>query len=332
MLQFMRKSDSNDTTQAMLEAFSMAGGPNSLDDLYAYFIKKLKGDGFETMGNSQLIRELQGVMVHSVLSGPKTPVRAIMGTTTATMLRPLTQALGGIMALNGTQTREGLAGLNAMVQAIPEAYQLFFSRLNSYWSGEISTVKTKNFEFSQKDQDWNAIGEMMKFRKEAGQEVSAGTEMAYNIANIARGMNSSNLLTYSTKLMASTDDAFGFIMARARSRQKALRTAMDNQKIGEITEITPTLMKEYEERYMADFLDEGGNVSFDGDAALQFAREEATLLVISLVLLLSLIVLLSLLLWLKPFMMFARTGVNGLELSMKHMPGLIGLSEMNVRF
>ena len=41
-----------------------------------------------------LIRELEGVMSHSILSGPKTPVRAIMGTSTATFLRPLATALG----------------------------------------------------------------------------------------------------------------------------------------------------------------------------------------------------------------------------------------------
>ena len=320
MISYLKKSDNGDTTKAMLEAFSMAGGPNTLDDLYSYFVKKLKGNGFDGLSNSQLIRELQGVMVHSVLSGPKTPVRAIMGTTTATMLRPLTQALGGVMALNGAQTREGLASLNAMMQAIPEAYQLFFSRLNSYWSGELSTVKTKNFEFSKKDQEWNTIGEMMQFRKDSGGTVGAGEELAYNIANIARGANNSNLLTYSTKLMASTDDAFGFIMARARARQKAMRTALENQKIGEISEITPSVMKEYEERYMSEFLDEGGNVNFDTDAALKFTKEEATLTRDLSGFAKGLDSLAQQTPWLKPFMMFAKTGVNGLELSMKHMP------------
>ena len=62
----------------------MAGGPNTLDDLYKYFVSKLKGGEWDSMGSSRLIKELQGVMVHSVLSGPKTPVRAIMGTSTAT--------------------------------------------------------------------------------------------------------------------------------------------------------------------------------------------------------------------------------------------------------
>ena len=161
---------------------------------------------------------------------------------------------------------------------------------------------------------------MMQFRKDSGGTVGAGEELAYNIANIARGANNSNLLTYSTKLMASTDDAFGFIMARARARQKAMRTALENQKIGEISEITPSVMKEYEERYMSEFLDEGGNVNFDTDAALKFTKEEATLTRDLSGFAKGLDSLAQQTPWLKPFMMFAKTGVNGLELSMKHMP------------
>ena len=45
-----------------------------------------------------LTKELQGVMINSVLSGPKTPARAIMGTGTATFLRPFSQVLGATLS------------------------------------------------------------------------------------------------------------------------------------------------------------------------------------------------------------------------------------------
>ena len=41
MYQFLRRSDSGDTT-TMLEAFSMAGGPHNMEDLYSFMVKKLK--------------------------------------------------------------------------------------------------------------------------------------------------------------------------------------------------------------------------------------------------------------------------------------------------
>lgn len=320
MMQVAQRSKNEDLTKALLEAFSMSNKVTNLEDLYKFFESKLKGGEFGKTSSSQLIRELQGVMVHSVLSGPKTPVRAIMGTTTATMLRPFAQAIGGAVAMDGSMMREGLASLNAMREVLPEAFQLFRSRLNSYWTGELSTVKTKNFEFSKRDQEWDAIGEMIRIRKEMGKEVSPGTEAAYHIANAARAANNSNLLTYSTKIMAATDDAFGFIMARARARQLAMREALENQKIGNLSDVNPGLLKEAEDKFYKQFLDSEGNVDFNTDAALKFAREEGTLTRDLSGFSKGLDNLMGQTPWAKPFMLFARTGVNGLELTMKHMP------------
>ena len=320
MMQVAQRSKNEDLTKALLEAFSMSNNVTNLEDLYKYFDSKLKGGEFGKTSSSQIIRELQGVMVHSVLSGPKTPVRAIMGTTTATVLRPFSQVIGGGLAMDGAMMREGLASLNAMREVIPEAFKVFRTRLNSYWTGDISTVKTKNFEFTKRDQEWEAIGEMMRIRKEMGQDVSAGTEAAYHITNAARAMNNSNLLTYSTKLMAATDDAFGFVMARARARQLAMREALENQRLGEVSQITPELLKEAEGKFYKNFLDEDGNINFDTDAALKFAKEEGTLTRDLSGFSKGLDDLMGRTPWAKPFMLFARTGVNGLELTMKHMP------------
>ena len=316
MLQFLQRSKDSANTEAILEAFSMAGGPNTLDDLYKYFVSKLKGGEWNTMGSSRLIKELQGVMIHSVLSGPKTPVRAIMGTATASTLRPLSQALGGAMFMDGPMLKEGLAGLNALRQSIPEAFTLFKSKLNSYWSGDIATTGVRNFEFEPREQEWDAISQLIEMK---GDKASTGEQMAYQIANMARGMNKSSLLTYSTKLMKSTDDAFGFIMARVRARQKALRQAMDNQ-TGAALDVSPAMLKEYEDRFMADFLDPEGNVKFDTDAALDYAKKEATLTRDLSGFAAGLDQLAAKTPWVKPFIMFTKTGINGLELGLKHTP------------
>ena len=316
MLQFLQRSKDSANTEAILEAFSMAGGPNTLDDLYKYFVSKLKGGEWNTMGSSRLVKELQGVMIHSVLSGPKTPVRAIMGTATASTLRPLSQALGGAMFMDGPMLKEGLAGLNALRQSIPEAFTLFKSKLNSYWSGDIATTGVRNFEFEPREQEWDAISQLMEMK---GDKASTGEQMAYQIANMARGMNKSSLLTYSTKLMKSTDDAFGFIMARVRARQKALRQAMDNQ-TGAALDVSPAMLKEYEDRFMAEFLDPEGNVKFDTDAALDYAKKEATLTRDLSGFAAGLDQLAAKTPWVKPFIMFTKTGINGLELGLKHTP------------
>ena len=75
-----------------------------------------------------LVRELQGDD-SSILSGPKTPARAIIGTATHTFLRPLAMTIGAFLQLpftkNTRQIRAGLASMNAMMEAIPESFELF---------------------------------------------------------------------------------------------------------------------------------------------------------------------------------------------------------------
>ena len=94
--------DDENLLMAMFEAFSMMKDVNTLDDFDRWARTVLLGGKLETGGVSRtgiLIRELEGVMSHSVLSGPKTPMRAIMGTSTATMLRPFATALGSVVRL-----------------------------------------------------------------------------------------------------------------------------------------------------------------------------------------------------------------------------------------
>ena len=82
-------------------------------------------------------------MVNSVLTGPKTPVRAIMGTATATFLRPMSQVLGGIGTMDKVQVQEGMAALSGAIGAIPDSWKLFKRNLHSYWTGDMSTIKTR---------------------------------------------------------------------------------------------------------------------------------------------------------------------------------------------
>ena len=90
-----------------------------------------------------LIKELQGVFTHSVLSGPKTPVRAIGGTGSMTYLKPLSQALGASMRGDFITARAALSEGNALIQSLPEAWTIFKKRLHSTWSGEVATIDTQ---------------------------------------------------------------------------------------------------------------------------------------------------------------------------------------------
>ena len=317
------KDDPDDNLlNALFEAFSMMENVNSLDDFDKWARTVIKGGKLDPNGVSRtgaLIRELEGVMTHSVLSGPKTPMRAIMGTSTATFLRPLSTAIGAALRypLSGDAAtlRASLAAVNGMIEAIPESFTLFRSKLNSYWKGDIRQVKTRFSDYTRGDDNW----ELLRRWAEDSGRATPGETAAFRLANLARQANNSNLFTYSTKLMAATDDAFGYILGRAKMREKAMRKVLDMQGNGiELPVINKELMKAYEDDFYSQIFDANGNII---DEATQFARKEVTLTQELTGFAKGLNDVFTATPLAKPFFLFARTGVNGLALTGKYTPG-----------
>jgi len=321
MLKIAKEDPSDNLMNALFEAFSMMKDLNTLEDFDRWARTVLKGGSFEggPARTGALIKELEGVMTHSILSGPKTPMRAIMGTSTATFMRPLATALGAMIRLpftgDAATVRSSLASTNAMINAVPESFDLFRSRLNSYFKGDIRNIKTRYTDFTQNDANWEIL---RRWAEDSGR-ADAGEQAAFAVANLARGMNNSNLLTYSTKMMAATDDSFAYILGRAKMREKAMRRVLDMQGNGiELPEITPELMKAYEDDFYSQVFDAQGNII---DEATEFARREVTLTQDLTGFSKGLNDVFSAAPLARPFFLFARTGVNGLALTGKHTPG-----------
>ena len=316
MMDVIGKDDNTDLLEAVLEAFSMSNNIRNFSDLDAFMRAKLNGGEFKGRVNTaQWIREMQGVMVHSILSGPKTPLRAIMGTSTASFLRPISQGLGYAMRRDGDGLRASLAATNAYIESIPESWKLFKNRLNSYWSGDLSSVKTRFSEYNKGNEQW----ELMR-RWSEGPRATDGDKAAFRVANLARNLNDNSFLTYSTKIMAATDDSFRYLMARSRAREKAMRLMMDQHKVGNVTEITPELLKDAENHFLSKLLDKDGNINVGADEFLEAAAKEATLTTDLSGFAGGLEDLFNRTPLAKPFFLFARTGINGLALTAKNTP------------
>ena len=303
---------------ALFETFSAMKTVNNLDDFDNWARKMIKGGRITADAPDRtgaLIRELEGVFTNSILSGPKTPMRAILGTSTATFLRPIATTLGAGMRGDKATMRAGLASMNAMVEAIPESFKLFQERLHSYWSGDIATMKSRYYEYTRGDDNWEIL---RRWAEDSGR-ASDGERAMFAAANLARNWNNNSWLTYSTRLMAATDDAFGYILARAKAREKAMRSVLEIQgKGGQIPEITRPLMQAYEQDFYGQIWDADGNIT---DEAVKFARKEVTLTQELTGFSKGLNDVLTANPWSKPFFLFARTGVNGLALTAKHTPG-----------
>ena len=249
---------------------SMADDIQNVDDLMAFLRKKMRGGELNGSKRSGLlIKELQMVLVNSVLSGPKTSVRAVMGTSSASFMRPMSQALGAALTGNGQAYREALADANGMIQSIPESFELFKRNLNAYWSGDIANVRTRFAErVLNPDDNWEAL----KYLTE--REGTKCDKAAFYIANIAKGMNDNKFLTYSTKVMAATDDAFGYILGRGRLRAKAFRDVMSELGDGNYKDVTPEAIAKAENKLVDSVFDRDGNLT---DKYVLNAKKEATL-------------------------------------------------------
>ena len=309
--------------KAMFEGISMAKNINTLDDLDAFMRVKMRGGewGGDAKKTGAFLREMGSMFTHSVLSGPKTAVRAIMGTSTATFSRPLAMAMGGLMKGDGTTMRAGLASLNAMREAIPESFELFKRKLNSYWAGDISTMKTRYVERTKQDDQWTMYGHWAETRGDA-------TDKAlYRTANMVRGLNDNSFLTYSTKIMASTDDAFALIIGRARAREKAFLQAADKLPDGNFQNLDNKFFRDMEDNFNSQIFDSNGNIT---DKMAEYSRKEATLTQDLTGFSQKLGEAFNEAPWARPFFLFARTGINGLALTAKYTPGFnLLVSEFN---
>ena len=313
-LQMTTEQDGDEVFKTIFEGISMADGVHTLDDLDVFMRKKMRGGTFagDKKKTGAFLREMGTMFTHSVLSGPKTSVRAIMGTSTAAFTRPMAMAMGGVMKGDATITRAALASLNAMREMVPESFSYFKKRLNSYWAGDLSTMKTRFVERNKLDDQWQMYGHWAETR---GNTVD---KALYRTANMVRGLNDSSLLTYSTKIMAATDDTFALMIGRARAREKAFLAAADRLPDGNFSNLDQTFFKNQEDLFNQQIFKPDGSLA---DEMADFSRREATLTQDLTGFSKSLAKAFDEAPWARPFFLFARTGVNGLALTAKHTPG-----------
>ena len=91
----------------------------------------------------------------------------------------------------------------------------------------------------------------------------------YRMANMVRGMNDSSLLTYSTKIMASTDDAVSLIIGRARAREKAFLSAAEQLPDGGFANLDAKFFRQAEDYFNNEIFKPDGTLT---DTAAEYSR------------------------------------------------------------
>tara|TARA_R100000008_G_scaffold85620_1_gene76039 strand:- start:74 stop:4762 length:4689 start_codon:yes stop_codon:yes gene_type:complete len=319
MVNMLRKEGNDDLAAAVLDVFKVSNDVHNWKDFDAWMRQKIKGGEFQgKVKTGALIRELQGVMVNSILSGPKTPLRAILGTTTNAYLNAINEAAGAVLRApftNDVVTRKAsIAKLKGMFELVPEAFDVFKQNWDAKFNADFADIRTRYSEPPTKgDNLWAAQGRWVEARG------TDGDKAAYNITNIARTLNNNKLLGWSPRVLAATDDTFKWLMTRARSKELAMREVLEGAG-DDVVEFTPQILKAAEDRHYANMLDGFGEIDVSKNSWLNKQFKEVTLTSELTGFAQKLDSLMNETPLLKPFYLFARTGINGLNLSFKNTP------------
>ena len=329
MMKMLENNDSNELVEGILEVFKMSNKIHNWKDFDAWMRQKIRGGKFNgQVKTGAMISELQAVMVNSILSGPKTPLRAILGTTTNAFYNSLNEAAGALVRSpfsdDIVSRRVANAKLKAMVELIPEAYQIFRTNLKSKFGADFANIRTRYSEgVSRGDHNW----ELYKAWTE--KNGTDGDKAALYITNQAREMNNNKLFSWSPRVMAATDDTFKWLLARARSREKGLRDIIDTLD-NNSADIDAGMLKQAEDAHFSSMLDADGNIDLSQDKWLQKQFREITLTSELKGFAAKLDDLMNTYPLFKPFYLFARTGINGLNLSYKNTPLLGALHKESI--
>ena len=317
MMQFLRNSDSDELAQGILEVFSMSDKIKNFTDFDNWMRQKLRGGDFANKTKQGvMMKELGAVMVNSILSSPKTPLRAIIGTTSNAFLNEVATLFGATIRSPFTgdviAMRSSAASVHALFDTIPDAWKIFRANIDSNFSGGMSNVKTRYSEYTQADINFELLG------KWAEKHGTNGDKAAFYITNTARRMNDNKLLTWSSRVLGATDDTFRWVMSKARSRKKAVEQILSQH--GSDIKIDARDLKKAENLEFSRLHNSDGALDITKDKFLEKSFKEVTLTTELQGFAKGLNELMNRYPLTKPFFLFARTGLNGLSMSVKNLP------------
>ena len=313
----MKEIIKTDPENALLEGFlhfsaEANGSTQTFKDFQAFFKKKLRGyrNGDEFHRNA-LVNEMMTMGVNSMLSGPKTPVRALVGTGLGTTMRPVATILGAFGQADDTVLRGAFASIGGMVDARNDAWKKAVADFQSYAMKEDGF---RGYIQNQKDVEWDG---MMAWAETYG---TLGDKAMAKLSNSMRGINKMPVFNYGPRIMRSMDTFFTQIIGRGRQRQLAFNHVYDKIKSQGLVVSDAdldNLVKKAEIDFENRVFTSDGQIS---DEMAKFASDEAKLTKELTGVARDFDKVFERAPYLRPFFLFARTGVNALTMTSKYTP------------
>lgn len=309
-LKQLRDQGDDTLLQHFIDAASISNGKiQTLVDLDNYMKDRIWKWNGPTSEQGGIARGFVSTFVNSVLSGPKTVLRAWTGTSLAVALRPITLYTGGLVRGDDRLKAKALHQMAVWHEGAGEALTLFSKAWKAHLSGEGMPYSNfaGNTDALHLTDRWKALGDWVETRG------TDGDKAGYRIATALSRMNNFPLVNYTMGLMGAGDAANRTILGRMELKNMAFDRAWKETN----GNINAQLVRKYEDEMRNLVFDKDGMVT---DFGAQMAGDEAALTTDLSGNFQRLETLFNENPLLKPFFMFPKTGINALKYAFSFNP------------
>ena len=313
-LERLTKEGDDSIRADLLEMHALSGGKVFTQDDMTQFMRVIsKGGRFKGQNYKSGIREqMRGMFYNSVLSSVRTPVKAVVGTNFLALLRPF-QAWAGA-AIGGNKTEMVIAaaqidGINTMfaesLKMFKHNWELGINRKAQTYVGKFN-LETNTKEFK----------DMSKFVYKYG---SPSEQQAYKIAEVLMDFNNSPWVRYSQNAMGAGDALARNLLGRFEMRMKAARAAIDQGvDLDDVIKVAANTEENFRRQI---FKKDKYDMWVVSDKAATMAGDEIALTK-PLTGAFKGLEAIGRLTGARLFFPFVRTGVNAIDLTFQHTPGI----------
>ena len=314
-LKELNKQGRKQEIKDLMELNALTGGNiRTMEHIHDYLRKMLIGGKIEGKAiKGRLRQELQGAFYNSVLSGPRTIAKAVLGTNFVATLRPLQAYLGAAIRFNKKEMALAAAQIDALGSAYAEGFRMFKYNWDLGLNRKSLSYESK-FDLEADLAEWQGLSQ---YYDRYGTELE---KRGYDVLDRIVKMNTSPWFKYSQNAMGAGDALARTIIGRMEMRMRAARAALDKG-------VDPSNIKKYvretEEEFRKQIFKKDKNGRYIvKDKAAKMAGDEAAM-TRALEENFKGFELISNIPGMKAFFPFVRTGFNALDLTFQHTPLVI---------
>ena len=313
-LERLTKEGDDSLRADLLEMHALSGGKvYTYDDMTQFMRVLSKGGRFKGQNYKSGIREqMRGMFYNSVLSSVRTPIKAIVGTNFLALMRPFQAWVGAAMGGNKQEMIIAAAQIHGINEMFAESMKMFKHNWDLGINRKAQTYVGKfNVETNTKE-----FKDMAKFVYKYG---TPSEQQAYKIAETLLDFNNSPWVRYSQNAMGAGDALARNLLGRFDMRMKAARAAIDQGvDLDDVIKVATNTEENFRRQI---FKKDKYDMWVVSDKAASMAGDEIALTK-ALTGNLKGLEAIGQLTGFRLFFPFVRTGVNAIDLTFQHTPGI----------